>query len=184
VSALDLVTLRNDYVALREGALSGYAMPELTTVTIEVETEIVTDRQSAGARVTSYEAKHIGWCRRESFVGTSPIEGSGGNDQFGPPLDGEWRLSGLESIRLVFGGNVWRFIHIREVTGGPTPTSKDVKRHDVLAEEVRLIGKLKDESVQLRYVVYWGAPEPNDASGIRRMASRFVGFEPTRGPRT
>lgn len=180
MKGLDLSAAQNDYAALQCGMLQGYAMPELTLVAIELATEVLIDRQSADAKVAAYEAKHIGWSRRESWSGRTPLVAGGSNDEVGPPLDGEWRVSQSESVRLVYEGSLWRFITIREVNDRAIPATNSSKRRDALKEYVHLVAKPANDGGRdhgfLCYAVYWGAPDPNDVSGIRRIASRFIDF--------
>jgi len=94
----------------------------------------------------------------------------------GPPLDGEWLISDSASVRLVYGAGVWRFITIREINDTKTAAA-DGTRYYALREPIELVaGKLAGELGRLRYAVYWGAPDPQDPSGMRRLASRFLGF--------
>lgn len=154
-----------DYQALRGGALRDYQMPGLRPVMIDVCEEVVSDPAAAGELASRYE-QHDGWSRRESWVERTPAVPPADS---GPPLDGEWVLSATASVRLIYDGRDWRFLTIAVGAKEGTPA---------LEEVVTLIGA--GNRPALRYAVYWAAP-PHDPSRIRRLCSRFLGFDRTKG---
>jgi hypothetical protein len=165
-----------DCLSLRRGALRGYQLSDLQVVTIEVASKSYTERGEAEDAFTT-QARHIGWGRRESWAGRTP---SDPGPSKGAPLDGEWVLSEAESARLIHAGGLWRFICFREVDPASATAAAQALRVPALRETILLIGRT-EEAADLRYAVYWGVADPGDPSGIRRLATRFLGYEPKRG---
>jgi hypothetical protein len=177
MTVLAVEAASKDYAALcRRAPIKDYALPKMEAITIDLSVETITDSDSAEKRALEFERTLVGWSRRESWAGLTPLLHQ--LPDRGPPLDGEWVRSDKASTRLLYFSGVWRFITIAELDIPPgLPNSGS--QTSALKQSIRLLGrKLANESTWLNYAVYWTANDPRDPSGFRRTACRFLGFGP------
>jgi hypothetical protein len=140
-----------------------------------------TPSEGAWARARDLAGTHAhAWIRRRSAVWASDADKKEKLDghEDGPPLWGEW-ASDRGSVHLrPDGSGLFRFHRIAET---PYAQGQDVPAgaHLMLRQEMHVIrqgaGKGRTKPVLL-YHVYWGGTD-SDPYGVRRLFSRFAGFD-------
>ena len=149
------------YRALSATTLSKQGLPPLRMVRLAVpELRLFSERPAIDARLAACSAGS-GWCRRESWVG---LLGDAMPEKAGAPLDGEWVEPRDAGCRLAWDGAQWRVWKLAEREDGGRAA---------LREDVTLLSQTP-EIGGLNYAVYWGVEQ--SGSGLRRLASRFLGF--------
>jgi hypothetical protein len=193
----DIVTrLRARYDALRKSCSD---LPPLELVAVRVENEVpvaagATPFEGAWARGRDLNGAHAhAWIRRRSAVWASDVDAKADLDdgRDGPPLWGEW-ASKDDSVHLrPDGSGLFRFHRISEMRhagGQDVPAGARL----LLRQEITVIRQMKEAAEGegaglprprparikpvLLYHVYWGGTE-SDPYGIRRLFSRFAGFD-------
>ncbi|HLK80881.1 MAG TPA: hypothetical protein VKT99_05210 [Xanthobacteraceae bacterium] len=193
----DIVTrLAARYDALRKSCSD---LPRLELVAVRVKNEApiaagATPEEGAWARARDLAGTHAhAWIRRRSAVWVSDVDAKADLDDGsgGPPLWGEW-ASKDDSVHLrPDGSGQFRFHRIAETAhagGQDVPAGARL----LLRQEIAVIRKMKETAEEeeaggarfrheriksvLLYHVYWGGTE-GDLYGIRRLFSRFAGFD-------
>jgi hypothetical protein len=195
----DIVTrLGARYDVLRETHRDLHLPPlELVAVRVQSDEPVAagaTPSEGAWAVARDLTATHAhAWIRRRSAVWESDFNAKADLDDgnAGPPLWGEWASKDASVHLRPDGRGQFIFHRIAETThasGQDIPSGARL----VLREEIKVIRRMKEQADEeeaglprsrheavkpvVLYHVYWGGTE-SDPYGIRRLFSRFAGFD-------
>ncbi len=195
----DIVTrLRARYDVLREKH-GDLRLPPMELVAVHVANEApvaagATPSEGAWERARGLNGEYAdAWIRRRSGVWASDVNTEADLDDVrdGPPLWGEWASTDRSVHLRPDGSGLFRFHRLTETahaSGQDVPPGARL----ALREEIKVIRQVKEAAEEERaglpqsrhelikpvllYHVYWGGTE-SDPYGIRRLFSRFAGFD-------